>query len=527
MATKTGNLSCVETLLQVSQIVSRTTHADIDLLNKNGKSLLHFAVSHNQVEVVAMLCEFAIDLLDWTDKSGNTPLHIAAKYGMVDCMKILLETAADPNILNRRGKTPLALARSRSQRRCVKLLKEYGGSTRGHMPNETGTRKQEMDMDRIMQIWGAFLENAAKAFINNEGQSAQQLARGTAAEKGQATWVASSHWDTATPEITVVDDHHYSAKNSKGIGSGSSGTYRGSKKTRATTSTYRSDDNFAPLYTSEFGSDTIRQSKGGVAKKDPIKIWEAYTDEVTGSLYYWCPETNDTKWTLDDGDFDMGPSPSRRSVLTNPSPSINNFMSPRNSEAITLENEADQEEWTLNFDDASQKYYWWNTRTYDSVWDDSANDTNSTVSVVEYGDNLSTALPVDQEDVWTYHLDEATQRYYWWNARSGESSWADENDDTYGDVVVTGDTSVIDGNAVVVEEEWLECYDENGHLYYFNSITGQSQWPTDAVSIATSTALAVADEEFVDDNVWIYYTDETSGKNYWYNSVSNESVWAD
>ena len=212
----------METLLQVSQIVSRTTHADIELLNKNGKSLLHFAVSHNQVEVVAMLCEFAIDLLDWADKSGNTPLHIAAKYGMVDCMKILLETAADPNILNRRGKTPLALARSRSQRRCVKLLKEYGGSTRGHMPNETGTRKQEMDMDRIMQIWGAFLENAAKAFINNEGQSSQQLALGTATEKGQATFVAPSHWGTTTPEITVVNDHDYSDKNSKFIGSGRS-----------------------------------------------------------------------------------------------------------------------------------------------------------------------------------------------------------------------------------------------------------------------------------------------------------------
>ena len=117
------------------------------------------------------------------------------------------------------------------------------------------------------------------------------------------------------------------------------------------------------------------------------------------------------------------------------------------------------------------------------------------------------------------------RRYYWWNARSGESSWADENDDTYGAVVVTEGTSAFDGNAVVVEEEWLECYDENGYLYYFNSITGQSQWPTDAASIAPSTALAVVDEEFVDDNVWIYYTDETSGKNYWYNSVSTHHLF--
>lgn len=392
------------------------------------------------------------------------------------------------------------------------------------MPNENGTRKQEIDMDRIMQIWGAFLENAAKAFINNEGQSAQQLALGTATEKGQATFVAPSHWGTTTPEITVVNDHDYSDKNSKFIGSGRSDKQWGRRKTKATTSTYRNE---AQRYTSEFGSNNIRQSKEGMAKKDPIKIWEACTDEVTGSLYYWCPGTNETKWTLDDGDFDMGRSSSGGSVLTNPSPSINNFMSPRTSEASTLGNEANQEEWTLNFDDASQKYYWWNTRTYESVWDESANDTNSTVSVVDYSDNVSAALPVDQEDVWTYHLDEATQRYYWWNARSGESSWADENDDTYGAVVVTEGTSAFDGNAVVVEEEWLECYDENGYLYYFNSITGQSQWPTDAASIAPSTALAVVDEEFVDDNVWVYYTDETSGKNYWYNSVSNESVWAE
>ena len=35
------------------------------------------------------------------------------------------------------------------------------------------------------------------------------------------------------------------------------------------------------------------------------------------------------------------------------------------------------------------------------------------------------------------------------------------------------------------------------------------------------------DGEASEDNIWTYYTDETSGRAYWYNEITYESLWAD
>ena len=45
--------------------------------------------------------------------------------------------------------------------------------------------------------------------------------------------------------------------------------------------------------------------------------------------------------------------------------------------------------------------------------------------------------------------------------------------------------------------------------------------------VTSSTAVVIAGGEVSDDNVWAYYTDGLSGRAYWYNAVTSESVWAD
>jgi len=58
------------------------------------------------------------------DNQGNTMLHYAAWYGHLKTMKMLLKLGAQPDIVNREGRTPLHLAYSNSQMECHACLLE-------------------------------------------------------------------------------------------------------------------------------------------------------------------------------------------------------------------------------------------------------------------------------------------------------------------------------------------------------------------------------------------------------------------
>jgi ankyrin repeat protein len=48
------------------------------------------------------------------------PLHMAASEGQIDCLKILLDLRADITVTDKRGQTPLDLARVWGHRKCAK-----------------------------------------------------------------------------------------------------------------------------------------------------------------------------------------------------------------------------------------------------------------------------------------------------------------------------------------------------------------------------------------------------------------------
>lgn len=135
-AAHAGSVECTRFLIH--------RNANLNARNKQGKTPLELATSHQHPECVEIL-QLAASLqergytpanygkevfenakkgnhilltrlvkigadLTYKDSAGNTALHAAASNRAATCSKILLEAGAEPNVLNNANKTPLQLA---------------------------------------------------------------------------------------------------------------------------------------------------------------------------------------------------------------------------------------------------------------------------------------------------------------------------------------------------------------------------------------------------------------------------------
>ena len=74
--------------------------------DETGRTILHFAASHQFVSTVNDLLEHGLDL-EARDKNGETPLHRAAACGTEEMIQHLVNRGADVCAVNKRGQTPL------------------------------------------------------------------------------------------------------------------------------------------------------------------------------------------------------------------------------------------------------------------------------------------------------------------------------------------------------------------------------------------------------------------------------------
>lgn len=125
-----GDLEKIKSLLENS--------IDINALDENGFSALHFAVQENHIQVVKYLLEkgASVDsssLEDPGEFSGWTPLHLACLFGYLEIVKLLLENGADVNFTTAQGEieggeakgwTALHCACAKNHIEIVKLLLE-------------------------------------------------------------------------------------------------------------------------------------------------------------------------------------------------------------------------------------------------------------------------------------------------------------------------------------------------------------------------------------------------------------------
>ena len=82
-------------------------HANLQIRNKNGLSLMHKAALDNNSYLLTYLRDVGKLKIDELDFDGNSPLHFACCYGSEISTFWLLGFGSDPNITNKDGDTPL------------------------------------------------------------------------------------------------------------------------------------------------------------------------------------------------------------------------------------------------------------------------------------------------------------------------------------------------------------------------------------------------------------------------------------
>ena len=97
------------------------------IVDRMGRSLLHYAVIDGQAEKVRQLLESGM-AVDAADDNGWTPLHFSAQTNLADVAEQLLNAGASVDARDAHGNTPLieAVFRSRGRGDVIKLLRAHG-----------------------------------------------------------------------------------------------------------------------------------------------------------------------------------------------------------------------------------------------------------------------------------------------------------------------------------------------------------------------------------------------------------------
>ena len=111
--------------------------AELEGLDVNGYCPLHVACIFGHVDIIKYLLESAVDVNKRTNISLNSSLHIATENGWLDCCQVLLEYDAILLAKNKKGLTPIDLARSMKSLYILDYFKKCYKSNLNHDFEET------------------------------------------------------------------------------------------------------------------------------------------------------------------------------------------------------------------------------------------------------------------------------------------------------------------------------------------------------------------------------------------------------
>ncbi|KAF2258374.1 ankyrin [Lojkania enalia] len=135
---------------------------DLTATGPKGKTLLHLALGtrrlnsspeelHSLNEAIRLLCAAGIPLnASDASRDESAPLHICATYYFTEAAGHLLDAGADPNVVDKKGRTPLYLIAgdSKPDIELARMLRLKGGNLGGKM-----FRKQAKPSEKQATVW--------------------------------------------------------------------------------------------------------------------------------------------------------------------------------------------------------------------------------------------------------------------------------------------------------------------------------------------------------------------------------------
>ena len=428
-------------------------------------SVVHAAAAGGHVQCVNLWLSVALDASDWTDKKGNTPLHTACGEGHEQVVLALLQAAAEPNPVNAKGRTPYDVARKGHHRSIVELLRSYGG--------RSGADVQRAAMERMMNIWGKFFENAvtfvAVGHRHNRGG-------------GMGGGMGGGGYPGQASESNELRSSTRSTRRVRVPASAASAEY----------STFRAEYH-SPMVI-YLDNDTAGGAAGGAAEGAIVEV-ELLTDPETGFQYTFDSRTGESEWVVPASEEEAGGGVGGEDG--------------RRWDAVDDSTEAHQEGyvlaggWELLPDPDSGCWYKFHEAQGESLWvteedDDAVWGEAESLGYVAASGSSSTV------DVWEEGWDEDTGYTYYYNTVTGESVWEGE--------AVTSTTSTTSVGVKGSGEGW----DAN---FQFTASTSTT---TATVGGTGGDGGGGGSGDFA---LWERDVDETTGCAYLYDPSTGESVW--
>jgi hypothetical protein len=325
--------------------------------------------------------------------------------------------------------------------------------------------------------------------------------------------------------------------------------------------------------------------KGEGKTDDLADGWEESEDPSSGEIYYYHAESGETSWEkptlerIDDVQANHGDEDSKVEFATGESTEEH---SDKNDHVNNDDDDANAsgalpEGWEEVEDPSTGVIYYYNAESGDTSWErpklDDMGVDSPDLPLDENDDKQTENEPEAQGDEdgpevtnesahnplpegWVESEDPTSGEVYYYHSESGEVSWERPTNGvagTFGHEAseeISFETKPIDEDDEKLPEGWIESKDSSsGEVYYYHAESGETSWerPSSTEEMKRSLELSMVEEEDnetdeLDDakdseeienlsapdplpEFWVESEDPSSGKTFYYNSLTQEVSW--
>jgi len=287
-----------------------------------------------------------------------------------------------------------------------------------------------------------------------------------------------------------------------------------------------------------------KDQRGEDKSKTPGAKWETQQDEE-GNTYYYNAATGETQWEKPE-EIDAG---DEEPQVKTEEPKVNAEERPPNVDP------KQGPKWEAQTDEEGNTYYY-NAATGETQWEkpDIELKAGDEGPKVKENEDKESTLQEDskqeeakhkEETKWVALTDEEGRTYYYnqdteatqWDepaegfVSEGEAQLKSQQErpsDAGAEEEKRGEST--DPKKEPAGTKWVAHKDEEGRTYFYNELSGETQWDepaegfVSAEDAAADSAAAVDGDQGTDGGTWIAHKDE-EGREYYYNEESGETQW--